>query len=168
VYKEAYGCTLSPIHQVYTRNKRNMDEQFKLKGPILEPSSPSKIIVNNSTVTPISDDNHRRSPRIKNLMDGHRIIATQNLSSPRDDDPMVIPQGKTRSQFPGPIKFPSLVDLEKSKKPYPPIPVQNIQEVAIDHCIIPSKEVKPELLQKAKHGPKTRSSGRSSMIISHG
>jgi hypothetical protein len=45
------------------------------------------------------------------------------------------------TSFPGPVKFPSLTDLEKSVKPYPNIPDVTLQEVAVQQCGVPPDEV---------------------------
>ncbi|GJN27899.1 hypothetical protein PR202_gb15962 [Eleusine coracana subsp. coracana] len=51
------------------------------------------------------------------------------------------------SSFPGPVKFPSLTDLEKYGTPYPELPASLLQEVAIKRCSVPPEEETLELLE---------------------
>jgi hypothetical protein len=96
-------------------------------------------------VTPDTEEGLRRSPRIKSLLDGHKkfIKATklklvvnptdQGQSMPAYDSEMAAPL----KVFPGPVKFPTLLQLDKAKEPFPKIPIQALQEVAVKRCGVP-------------------------------
>jgi hypothetical protein len=89
------------------------------------------------------------SPRIKDILDGNKHPVhhpeEQNVIAPES----AAPNGNVFSSFPGPVKFPTLIDLEKCEKSYPEIHADIIQEVAVKTCSVPL-EVPIELLKSRK------------------
>lgn len=107
--------------------------------------------------TPLSEKGLRRSPRIQKKLDGYKNKPKDNVGIPSNGEMTMASktqQGKGYFSFPGPVKFPSLTNLEKCKE-YPKIPTPILQEVAIRMCSVPRKEATLELLEAP-----TRSSGR--------
>jgi hypothetical protein len=161
-HKEAYGKLFAPITKTYNRKKLKKDSKA-----ISEDTPAKKAIKVRPAVTmkksvgealkaaiPDTEEGLRRSPRIKSLLDGHKKIikatklklavnpTDQGQSMPAYDSEMTAPS----EVFPGPVKFPTLMQLDKAKEPFPEIPIQALQEVAVKRCGVPPEEVHQEVL----------------------
>jgi hypothetical protein len=116
--------------------------------------------------TPTSVKNLRRSSRIGDLHKGKHprlikqkkatndegssaLVPMQNVSSP--------PHEQGHNPFTGPVKFPTLADLDKVKD-YLEIHAGELQRVAVERCSIPLEEASLELLLVA-NGVDNASSG---------
>jgi hypothetical protein len=162
-HKEAYGKLFAPITKTYSRKKLKKDS----KKVVSEDTPAKKAIKVRPAVTmkkgagkalkaaiPDTKEGMRRSPRIKSLLDGHKKIikatklklavnpTDQGQSMPAYDSEMADPS----EVFPGPVKFPTLMQLDKAKEPFPEIPIQALQEVAVKRCGAPPEEVHQEVL----------------------
>lgn len=102
--------------------------------------------------TPFTQENLRRSPRIEVLLDGHKVptqhqdVQDQAADHISDQSAQQLATSNILSSFPGPVKFPTLTDLEKCDKAYPEIPAIILQELAVMSCSVPPEEVQLELL----------------------
>jgi hypothetical protein len=94
--------------------------------------------------------NLKMSPRIKDIPNGNKHPVhrpeEQNVIAPES----AAPNGNVFSSFPGPVKFPTLIDLEKCEKSYPEIHADIIQEVVVKTRSVPLEVVPIELLKSRK------------------
>jgi hypothetical protein len=51
--------------------------------------------------------------------------------------------------FPGPVKFPSVEEVQNLLNPHPKIPVSFIQDVAVNQCGVPTKDVQASTLMSS-------------------
>jgi hypothetical protein len=107
----------------------------------------------------ISDSGLRRSPRIQKLTDGCKVATGSRSCNCCKDvahtkKKVTTKTGHSRFNIRLPIivadiSFPSMDDLlNHSDKPYPKIPVPELQRVAMDLCEMPPEDVTAELLLK--------------------
>lgn len=117
----------------------------------------------------LTDKDLRRSPRVQKRLKGYkdkesRIQAEQggmesgptNLKQPSAEGNMLF-------HFPGPVKFPTLTELENGQNTYPIIPANVLQAVAIQECSVPPEEVTLEQLE-APSTAEAGGKGSSSMV----
>jgi hypothetical protein len=160
--KQAYGKTFSLIEKVYNRRKRTNNNRgtashlaptghirAKLKRGLN--AATTRALGKNIIPTPVNLDGLRRSPRIFSILDGHRAKTHSTSSSRLRCSPPLqgLSEGNPFHLFPGPVKFPSLADLEKSTCPYPHIDLVALQEKVI-LCGVPPEEVSQQLLHRTR------------------
>lgn len=123
--------------------------------------------------TPLTEQGLGRSQRLKKNVDGYKSVAHRRnniayLQAPteagvsKEATSMQAVKGNMLFSFPGLVKFPTLADLEKCKKPYPLIPPSVLQEMTMKQCSVPPEEVTLKLLDASLK--KTRE-GSSSLAI---
>ncbi|GJN32012.1 hypothetical protein PR202_gb20479 [Eleusine coracana subsp. coracana] len=117
--------------------------------------------------TPISTKGLRRSPRMNEVTEGRRNSPLQSTLSDtlRSNSHRVSLQivsniagfnpHSANAFFVGPAKFPTTKDIEDTPAPFPEIPIQAIQQVALEKCGLSPEEVTVELLMDAKNSMKT-------------
>jgi hypothetical protein len=162
IHKQAYGKNYSIIERVYTRRKKEQKGKTKASpsqatGRIRAKKATAKSVRAKRlgkalASTPETSDGLRRSPRISSLLDGHKVKPSSSARIPRASSKLSrsslqgAPEDMAHILFPGPVKFPSLTDLEKMASPYPPISTVALQEKATQ-CGVPPEEVSLQLLQ---------------------
>lgn len=171
VFKQAYGMKFTPILKVYKsmgkRSKKikgilkkdgNATTAKKLAAKKLKTVSfdfknkhAAPLILGEDT--PLTDKNLRRSTRMKKKLQGYK-----NETSRVSSEAMVMHEGPGNQgeitakgslffHFPGPVKFPTLTELEICENPYPFIPTYVLQAVALHQCSVPPEEVTRKLLE---------------------
>jgi hypothetical protein len=180
LHKFAFGTTFSSINKVYSRRSKNKEKQAPqlvakaliAKKKVSKCLSELRALGVGHAPTPATTDGLRRSPRLQSLMDGHKQPAsaadrqTKRPSKLSSSSMHTASKGNILSLFPGPVKFPTLTELDQTEGPYPVIPTEMLQERA-RLCGVPREEVTPELLQSkaTEEGQKEGSSAHGNPQI---
>jgi hypothetical protein len=123
-------------------------------------------------LTPETSDGLRRSPRISRLLDGHKTKLSSFARPPKGPSKLSksslqdSPEGNVLSLFPGPVKFPSLTDLEKLSSTYPQISTVALQEKA-SQCGVPPEEVTLQLLHSQRTPAGQEGSSRQHKLMEY-
>jgi hypothetical protein len=122
-------------------------------------STPSSVLPCRRRPPPVPDGSRvRQVPRLKAAPLGSLLLTSQSASislvrlvtSPhyyRNCRMLSSRRSLQRSHFPGPLKFPSIDDIDKAKELILEIHVQTLHEIAIKRCRVSPVEVLPELLR---------------------
>jgi hypothetical protein len=161
--KESYVKICAIITKTYSRKnfKREREKAGAEDTPVkkvvkVRPAVAMKKVAGKAlkAMIPDTEKGLRRSPRLKSLSDGHKkILKTTKLKfavNTTDQDQsmsaFVSEMTAPSEDFPGPVKFPTLMQLDKAKEPYPEIPIQALQEVVVKRCGVPPDKVHQEVL----------------------
>lgn len=147
VYRRKKFFMLKFVHNRFikrTYQRRNKKKRVKTKG---------------KTPTPLTTKGLRRSTRMHVQHEGHRAPPAQSTtdthlcSSSQHEGIQQIAaivgniSVSHADLFTGPAKFPTSKEIEESQTPFPEIPIQAIQQVAVDECGLSPGEVATELLK---------------------
>ncbi|GJN40059.1 hypothetical protein PR202_gb29226 [Eleusine coracana subsp. coracana] len=115
----------------------------------------------NKASTPITTAGLRRSSRMTELNEGHRSASVPSNAAPLRSQSQqeglnaisslagIHSLPPSESIFAGPIKFPSEKEIDESITPFPEIPIQALQQIAVE-CGLHPEEVATELLMLEK------------------
>ncbi|TVU07256.1 hypothetical protein EJB05_47304, partial [Eragrostis curvula] len=123
---------------------------------------PAEQGTSNINETPVTVHNLRRSTRLGNINEGHRNVVVPNpretavrSASPREGLQQVASLAgnsvsSNSTEFIGPVKFPTVAEIDDCSIAFPEIPIQVLQDVGVNNCGLSPEEITRELLMDAK------------------
>ncbi|KAK3159635.1 hypothetical protein QOZ80_1BG0049160 [Eleusine coracana subsp. coracana] len=154
----AIDCRGRPIKKVYYRKrfgKRSSQPSTEptfmaVQDEFETPTGKQQIDTNKRKLTPVSDSKLRRGKRsraqkagFKTTMPEGAITRSKAAAKHSTSSGKLLMLNFTATEFPGPL---DLLKISNSGGVFPELPVQLLQQVAVDRCAIPPLEMTTELL----------------------